>query len=97
MLEEAYRRAGLRNVQTRVVKSPLRLTRPAECVGFERESVRRSTRCWQVFCTGTGAAYQDIGQELLRYEGRDGPPSVHLAPAGSPQFWTSSYWRTPRR
>jgi len=38
VLEEAYRQAGFREVETRIVPSPLRLPSAAECVRFERES-----------------------------------------------------------
>ncbi len=37
-LEEAFRRAGFRDIETRVVPSPLRLPSAADCVRFERES-----------------------------------------------------------
>lgn len=38
VLEAAYQRAGFRDIQTRVVPAPLRLTSASECVRFERES-----------------------------------------------------------
>lgn len=38
VLEEAYRRAGFREIVTRVVAAPLRLSSAAECVRFEQES-----------------------------------------------------------
>lgn len=38
VLEEAYERAGFRDVETRVVAAPLRLGSASECVRFERES-----------------------------------------------------------
>lgn len=38
VLEAAYQRAGFRNIQTRVIPAPLRLTSVSECVRFERES-----------------------------------------------------------
>ncbi len=38
VLEAAYQRAGFRNIQTRVIPAPLRLTSASECVRFERES-----------------------------------------------------------
>src|SRR4029450_9097786 len=37
-LEEAYRTAGFRDIQTRRVAAPLHLPSAAECVRFERES-----------------------------------------------------------
>jgi ubiquinone/menaquinone biosynthesis C-methylase UbiE len=38
VLEAAYQRAGFRDIQTRVIPAPLRLTSASECVRFERES-----------------------------------------------------------
>jgi len=38
LLEAAYRKAGFRDIQVRVVPSPLRLSSAAECVRLERES-----------------------------------------------------------
>jgi ubiquinone/menaquinone biosynthesis C-methylase UbiE len=38
VLEAAYQRAGFRDIQTRVIPAPLRLTSATECVRFERES-----------------------------------------------------------
>jgi ubiquinone/menaquinone biosynthesis C-methylase UbiE len=38
VLEAAYQRAGFRDIQTRIVSAPLRLTSASECVRFERES-----------------------------------------------------------
>lgn len=38
VLDEAYRRAGFRDIETRVVSSPLRLPSATDCVRFERES-----------------------------------------------------------
>ena len=38
VLEAAYQRAGFRDIQTRVVPAPLRLTSASECLRLERES-----------------------------------------------------------
>jgi SAM-dependent methyltransferase len=38
VLEQAFRRADFRDVETRVLASPLRMASAAECVRFERES-----------------------------------------------------------
>ena len=38
VLEAAYQRAGFRDIQTRLIPAPLRLTTASECVRFERES-----------------------------------------------------------
>jgi SAM-dependent methyltransferase len=38
VLEAAYQRAGFRDIQTRVVPAPLRLSSASECVRFEQES-----------------------------------------------------------
>ncbi len=37
-LEEAFNKAGLKDVQSRVVSAPLRMASAAECVRFEKES-----------------------------------------------------------
>jgi len=38
VLEEAYRQAGFRDIQTRIVAAPLHMSSAEECVRFERES-----------------------------------------------------------
>jgi ubiquinone/menaquinone biosynthesis C-methylase UbiE len=38
VLEDAYRRAGFRNIVTQAIDSPVRMASAAECVRFERES-----------------------------------------------------------
>ena len=38
VLEEAYRQAGFRDIQTRIVSAPLHMSSADECVHFERES-----------------------------------------------------------
>ena len=38
VLEEAYRQAGFRDIETRVVAAPLHMSSAEECVRFERES-----------------------------------------------------------
>jgi SAM-dependent methyltransferase len=38
VIEETFRKAGFRDIQARLVPSPLRLSSAAECVRFERES-----------------------------------------------------------
>ena len=37
VLEEAFRKAGFRNVESRIVPAPVRMTSAAECVRFEKE------------------------------------------------------------
>jgi ubiquinone/menaquinone biosynthesis C-methylase UbiE len=73
VLEEAYRKAGFRTIQSRVVEAPLRLPSAADCVRFEQESFGA---LHQMMAGLTGAerqaAWEEIEQELRRYEGADG-------------------------
>jgi SAM-dependent methyltransferase len=73
VLEEAFKRAGFHEVQTRVVAAPLRLPSAAECLRFERESFGA---LHQMLVSLTEverkAAWEEIEQELNRFEGRHG-------------------------
>lgn len=73
VLEDAYLRAGFRDIATRTISAPLKLTSAAECVRFERESFGALHRMLQ----GLSASEQDetwneIEQELRQFEGPDG-------------------------
>jgi ubiquinone/menaquinone biosynthesis C-methylase UbiE len=73
VLEEAYRQAGFRDIETRTVNSPLRLTSAEECVRFERESfgalhqmlanVREQER---------PLVWEEVANELRQFETADG-------------------------
>jgi len=73
VLEEAYRRAGFRDIQTRVVKAPLQVASASECVRFERESFGALHQMLAGLSQeGQEAAWQEIEQELRQYEGPQG-------------------------
>jgi len=70
---DAFARAGLRDIQTRVVPAPLRLASAAECVRFERESFGALHQMLAGLDEdGRDAAWQEIEQELKRFEGPEG-------------------------
>jgi len=73
VLEEAYKKAGFRDIQTRVVAAPLRMTSAAECVRFEQESFGALHQ----MLAGLNdeerkAAWEEIEHELSKFEGPDG-------------------------
>jgi SAM-dependent methyltransferase len=73
VLEGAYQKAGFRDIQTRVVPAPLRLTSASECVRFERESFGALHQ----MMSGLSEAereetWQEIEQGLGQFENADG-------------------------
>jgi hypothetical protein len=71
--EEALERAGFREVRTRVVPSPVLMGSAAECVRFERESFGALHQMLAgLDPAGREAAWDEIGEELARFEGPDG-------------------------
>jgi SAM-dependent methyltransferase len=73
ILEEAYRRAGFREVRTQIVPSPLRLSSAAECVRFERESFGALHQMLSGLPESErGAVWEEIEEELGQFEGADG-------------------------
>jgi len=73
VLESAYQRAGLRDIQTRVVPAPLRLSSASECVRFERESFGALHQ----MMSGLSEAereetWREIEQELSQFESGEG-------------------------
>ena len=73
MLEEAYRQAGFRDIQTRILAAPLHLSSANECVRFERESFGALHQ----MLTGVNEAeresvWEEIANELRKFEGPDG-------------------------
>jgi ubiquinone/menaquinone biosynthesis C-methylase UbiE len=86
VLEEAYRGAGFRETETRVVPSPLRLSSAAECVRFERESFGALHQMMSGLPeTEREAVWEEIERELGRFEGPDGfeGPCEMLVGAGT--------------
>ena len=73
VLEEAFRFAGFRDIEARVVPAPVRMASAAECVRFERESFGA---LHQMMATLSDAereeTWQEIEQELKQFETADG-------------------------
>lgn len=73
VLEEAYRRAGFRNIETRIVASPLRMSSAAECVRFERESFGALHQMLAGLPeTERQAVWDEIERDLRQFEGPGG-------------------------
>jgi SAM-dependent methyltransferase len=73
VLEETFRRAGFRDVETRVVPSPLRMPSAEECVRFERESFGALHQMLAgLLEEERRAAWGEIEQELRQFEGPGG-------------------------
>ncbi len=71
--EEAFRAVGLRDVTVNVVPSPVRMSSAADCVRFEQESFGALHQMLAgVDAAGQAAAWQEITDELGRFEGPDG-------------------------
>ncbi len=73
VLEEAYRQAGFRDIQTRLVPSPIHLSSAEECVRFERESFGALHQ----MLAGVNEAeresvWEEIANELRQFETADG-------------------------
>jgi ubiquinone/menaquinone biosynthesis C-methylase UbiE len=72
VLEEALRRAGFRDVETRIVSAPLRLASATECVRFERESFGALHQMLQGLSAEQDETWQEIEQALGQFEGPEG-------------------------
>ena len=73
VLEEAYQKAGFRDIQTRLVSAPLRLPTAAEYVRFARESFGALHQMLSSLNDSEReAAWAEIEQELRHFEGPDG-------------------------
>jgi SAM-dependent methyltransferase len=73
VLEEAYRTAGFRGIQTRRVDAPLRLSAAAECVRFERDSFGALHQMMAGLDEQEReATWQEIAHELGQYENATG-------------------------
>ena len=73
VLEEAYRRAGFREVTTERIVAPLRLPSAAECVRFERESFGALHQMLSGLPPEEQEdVWSEIHEELRRFEGPDG-------------------------
>lgn len=73
VLEAAFQKAGFRDVQTRLISSPLRMPSAAECVRFERESFGALHQMLSgVPEAERPAVWEEIESELKKFEGADG-------------------------
>ena len=73
VLEEVYGRAGLREVRTQIVPSPLHLSSAAECVRFEQESFGALHQMMTGLSeSGREEVWEEIEAELRPFEGPNG-------------------------
>lgn len=73
VLEAAFRRAGFRDVQTRLMSSPLRMPSAGECVRFERESFGALHQMLSgVPESERPSVWDEIEKELKQFEGSEG-------------------------
>ncbi len=73
VLEEAFERAGFRDVQSRTVPAPLRMASAAECVRFERESFGALHQMLAALDQAAQqAAWTEIEEALRSFEGPGG-------------------------
>jgi len=73
VMEAMLRQAGFREVETRVVATPLRLASAAECARFERESFGALTQMLAGLPPEERAAtWEEVARELRQFEGSDG-------------------------
>ncbi|MEW5710625.1 MAG: class I SAM-dependent methyltransferase [Pseudomonadota bacterium] len=83
VLEEAFRTAGFRDVESRLVQAPVKLRSAAECVRFEKESFGALHQMLAGLDeAGREAAWAQIEQELKAFEcssGFAGPCELVLA------------------
>ena len=78
VLEDAYTKAGFRNVQIRVVPAPLRMASAKECVAFERDSFGALHQMLSNISSEDERqdVWKEIEQELSKFEsptGFEGP------------------------
>ncbi len=74
VLEDAYKKAGFRNVQIRVIPAPVRMTSAAECVRFERESFGALHQMLSGISSEAERQdiWNEIERELKKFEGSQG-------------------------
>ncbi len=73
VIEAAFEQAGFEDVQARRLAAPLRMRSAAECVRFERESFGALHQMLAGLDeAGRDAAWQEIEQQLRRFEGPEG-------------------------
>lgn len=68
-LEDAYKKAGFRDIKTRVVAAPLRISSSAECLRFEKESFGALHQMLAgLDQAGKDAAWEEISLELAKFQ-----------------------------
>lgn len=73
VFEDQLAKAGFRDIETRRVAAPLKLTTAAECVRFEMESFGALHQMLAALDEiGRGAAWAEIEQKLREFEGPSG-------------------------
>ncbi|HEX8761741.1 MAG TPA: class I SAM-dependent methyltransferase [Pseudonocardiaceae bacterium] len=73
VLENAFRRAGFREVGSQAVPAPLRMAHAGDCVRFERESFGALHQMLTGVAPDQRAeVWQEISTELARFEGPEG-------------------------
>lgn len=73
VIEAAFDQAGFVDVEVRRVPAPVRMSSAAECVRFERESFGALHQMLAgLDDAGREAAWEEIEQELRRFEGPNG-------------------------
>jgi ubiquinone/menaquinone biosynthesis C-methylase UbiE len=73
LMEDAFQRAGFRDVRIRVIQAPLRLADAAECVRFEREAYGALQEMLaRVSEAEREATWQEVQQALTQLEDPDG-------------------------
>ena len=73
VLEDALQTAGFRDVESRVVSAPVRMTSAAECVRFERESFGALHQMMSSLSEAEREeTWQEIERELKQFETADG-------------------------
>jgi len=69
VLAEAFRNAGFREVQSRTIAAPLRMSSAAECVRFEQESFGALHQMLSgLDAEGKAAAWDEISAQLRQFE-----------------------------
>jgi SAM-dependent methyltransferase len=83
VLDEAFRKAGFHDVESRIVAAPVRTKSAADCVRFEKESFGALHQMLAGLDeAGREAAWQEIEQELGRFQtlsGFEGPCEMIVA------------------
>ena len=73
VLEDAFRTAGFRDVETRAMNAPVRMASAAECVRFERESFGALHQMMSSLSEAEREeTWEEIEQELKQFETSDG-------------------------